>query len=274
MFSTIINDCRDDNARGRQTSRLGSLLETSISFIGAQSDLEAGVQLIDVLDATAGARGLILVNVAPRGGHTSKWENGTPFAYFYHGETLIISTVDGYALSAVKQLGLISEVQLLDTHTATDTMLKAGFISAEHARRLPKSQFRSFDFIPYAGAFLLSGRDLPATSYSLEEIPALPPAVWFIDNFGNCKTTLTKASLNDNAELKTRFGTLPFTEQLRNVPDNRPSVIVGSSGYGDTRWLELVIQRSPFASAHHVNVGDDLFTERSHLRTATSLEND
>jgi hypothetical protein len=274
MFVSIINDCRDDNASGRQTSRISSLLECNVSFIGVDSDLGAGVQLIDILDATEGREGLILVNSAPRGGHTTKWENGTPFAYFYHKKTLVISTVDGFALSAAKQLGLANEIFLLDTHTAAEAMLAAGFIADGHARRLPKSQFRSFDFTPHAGAFLLSGHTLPSTPYPLEEIPDLPAAVWFIDNFGNCKTTLTREAINETAELATRFGTLPFVEQLRNVPDSLPAVTVGSSGFDDTRWLELVMQRAPFATKHNVHVGDDLFAERSYFRTATSLEND
>lgn len=272
MFSTIINDCRDSNAQGRQTSRLTSLIETNVSFIGVQSDLEAGLQLVDILDATAGAKGLILVNVAPRGGHTTRWENGTPFAYFYHGETLVICTIDGYVLSAIKQLRLIDGLSLLNIHTSTNTMLETGFISTEHAQRLPYSQFRSFDFIPFVGAFILKGNSLPTSPYPLTEVPDLPPAVWFIDNFGNCKTTLTRTSIDENSELKTRFGTLTFTEHLRDVPDNQPAVTVGSSGYEHTRWLELVIQRSPFASAYNVRLGDNLFTNQSHFRTATSLE--
>ena len=51
MFTTFINDCKDDNARARQTSRVGSLLKTNLSFIGVDSDLEAGMQLIDIIDA-------------------------------------------------------------------------------------------------------------------------------------------------------------------------------------------------------------------------------
>jgi hypothetical protein len=58
------------------------------------------------------------------------------------------------------------------------------------------------------------------------------------------------------------------------VPDSLPAVTVGSSGVDDTRWLELVMQRAPFATKHNVHVGDDLFAERSYFRTATSLEND
>ncbi|MCA9354751.1 MAG: hypothetical protein KC877_04495 [Candidatus Kaiserbacteria bacterium] len=274
MFATIINDCRDTNARARQTSRLASLLGVNVSFVGVESDLEAGVQLIDILDATEGRPGVILVNVAPRGGHTTKWENGTPFAYFHYHDTLVLTTVDGFALSAVKSLGLATEVNLLDTHTAADAMLAAGFIDEDAASRIPITQFRSFDFTPRVAAFLFTGHEVPHTSYSLSEVPDLPPAVWHIDNFGNCKTTLTEKDLSDSTELTTRFGTLPYITQLRDVPDSKDAVITGSSGIKTHRWLELVCQRSPFATSHQVSIGDDIFEDKSYQTTATSLEND
>jgi hypothetical protein len=239
MFTTIINDCRDDNARARQESRLASLLGTPLSFVGVQSDLEAGVQLIDILDATEGRPGLILVNVAPRGGHTTKWENGTPFAYFRHHDTLIVSSVDGYALSGVKKFVLAKSVQLLDTHSAATAMAAAGFVDAGAAARIPTTQFRSFDFTPR------------------------------VDNFGNCKTTLTTADLAGASELATRFGSLPHVAKLRDLPDGHHALVSGSSGLGDTRFLELMMQRQSFAKHHAVRLGDDLFSPTSHFRQAT-----
>jgi hypothetical protein len=269
MFTTIINDCKDDNARGRQESRIAALTGAPTAFIGVDSDLEAGMQLIDVLDATDGATGLVLVNVAPRGGHTRKWENGTPFAYFWYDETLVISSVDGYALSAVKALGLADEVALLDTHEVAAVMEKAGFIDAPAARRIPHTQFRSFDFTPRVGAFLLHDRTVPYETYSLSQVDNLPKAIWHIDNFGNCKTTLTRRDLKPGAIL-TRFGDVSFHEQLRDVPDNTPSFVQGSSGIEDERFLELVIQRGNFAVTNQAFIGDDIFENKSYFRKATT----
>jgi hypothetical protein len=269
MFATIINDCRDENARGRQESRLASLLPVSPTFIGVDSDLEAGVQLIDVLDATEGREGLVLVNVAPRGGHTSRWENGTPFAFLYYHRTLVITSVDGYALSAVQALGLSEEVSLLDTHTAAKAMLEAGFIDTIAATQLPTTQFRSFDFTPRVGAFLLSGGAVPTTPHPLTEIPALPHAIWHIDNFGNCKTTLTKDDLGGETALSTRFGTLPFVPHLRDVLDNTPAIVSGSSGLRDHRFLELVVQRGSFATTHDAHIGDDVISHLNYFHHAT-----
>ena len=270
MFVTIINDCKDDNARGRQESRLASLLQASISFIGVDSDLEAGMQLLDVLDATEGRRGLVLVNVAPRGGHTTKWENGTPFGYFWYRDTLVITSVDGFALSAVKHLGIVTSVELLDTHSSAETMQAAGFITKEAAASIPTTQFRSFDFIPRAGVFMLENQALPSTSYSLETVASLPKAIWHIDNFGNCKTTLTMQDINTKNETLTRFATLPFYQQLRNLPDGKVGLVQGSSGLGEVRFLELMQQRGHFAKHHGAKIGDDVFAEVSHFHTATS----
>jgi S-adenosyl-l-methionine hydroxide adenosyltransferase len=269
MFTTIINDCTDDNARGRIESRVTSLISTSISFIGVMSDIEASMQLVDVLDATEGRPGLILVNVAPRGGHSREWENGTPFGYFWYHDTLIIASVEGFTLSAVKALGLMTELSLLDTRTAAEAMRAAGFITEGAAKRIPTSQFRSFDFIPRAGAYLLDGNVLPSEPYDLGNIADLPKAIWHIDNFGNCKTTLTKFDIKPG-ETITRFGDLPFHTQLRDVPDATAALIEGSSGSEDTRFVELVIQQGNFARVYNAHIGDDVFSDKSYFRKATN----
>lgn len=269
MFTTIINDCKDDNARSRQESRIASLLDTSLSFIGVDSDLEAGTELIDVLDATEGRSGLILVNVAPRGGHTAKWENGTPFGYFWHGETLVLASVDGYTLSAVKKLGLVNELQLLDTHTTAETLLRDGLITPEAAAHIPRTQFRSFDFTPRAGVYLVQNGSLPSETYSLDEVPELPLAIWHIDSFGNAKTTLTKGDINAGGTTPTRYGELPFYDQLRNVPDGTTALVLGSSGVGTTRFIEVMTQRGNFAANQGAKIGDGVFEEKSYFRKAT-----
>ncbi len=268
MFTTIINDCKDDNARARQESRVGSLVETSLSFVGVESDLEASMQLVDVLDATEGRPGLVLVNVAPRGGSARHWENGTPFGYFWYKETLVVASVDGYVLSGVKMLGLLDKISLLDTHTAAKAMLEADFIFDIAAEQIPYTQFRSFDFLPRVGVFLLKGEDLPREDYSLDNIINLPKAIWHIDNFGNCKTTLTKHDITPGVTM-TRFGDLSFHAQLRDVPDQTPALVQGSSGLADKRFMELVIQRGNFAKVHNALIGDDVFTAESYFRKAT-----
>ena len=271
MFTTFINDCRDDNARARQTSRVGSLLQTNLSFIGVDSDLEAGMQLIDILDATGGREGLILVNVAPRGGRNRKWENGTPFAYFWYKQSLIISSIDGFSLSAIKKLDITNKIRILDIKVATDTMLESNFITDSEAQRIITSQFRSFDFTPRLGIFMMNGNHIPSEELNFDDIPELPPAIWNIDNFGNCKTTLTPDDLTEDKVTNTRYGALPYFTQLHNVPDGEPALVKGSSGINDIRFIEVLMQRKDFAKTYNAKIGDDIFQNKSYFRTATDL---
>jgi len=114
MNITIINDCRDANAAGRQITRTTSLLGDSASFIGVSGDLEAAGNIIDALDALEERPGIILANVAPRNGKAKKWANGTPFSYFRYKKVLILASVDGLTLSLVKKFKLTQSVTILD----------------------------------------------------------------------------------------------------------------------------------------------------------------
>ncbi len=170
MTVIIINDCKDVNAAGRQIVRAQSLLHASASFVGVQSDLEAAGNIIDALDALDGRPGIILANVAPRNGGAKKWPNGTPFGYFWYGKTLVVASVDGYTWSLIKKLNLTQVIQVLYTKSS--------------------SQFRSFEFLPRVAARLVTRKQVPYTKLAIQNIPDAPTAVWWIDNFGNCKTTL------------------------------------------------------------------------------------
>lgn len=104
MQITIINDCCDENAKLRQISRAGSLIKnSSANCFGVKSEMEAAGFLADAIDAFEGREGVILANVAPRGGKGKRWENGTPFGYFWHKKTLIVSSADGLVLSLAKK---------------------------------------------------------------------------------------------------------------------------------------------------------------------------
>lgn len=261
MFTVIINDCQDENARVRQMSRMASLIDTHISFVGTTTDIEAAGNLIEVLDATAGRPGIILLNVAPRGGHTRKWENGTPFGYVWYHKTLIVGTVDGLCFSGLKKFGLAEDIKLLDTHSSAEAMLAAGFITEAEAAHIPLTQFRSFDFTPRVAAFLFTGNDTPTESYPMSNVPDLPVAIWWIDNFGNCKTTLTENDVAGKAELTSRFGTFPLYKQLKDVPDGEAAFTIGSSGLDGQRFVEFVSQRQNNAAKFSITVGDALFDD-------------
>src|SRR5512141_546524 len=114
MFVTLINDCRDANAFGRQATKAGALLGRLVVTVGVRNDLEAAGNLVDALDAAEGREGVILVNVAPRNGDAKKWPNGTPFGWFKCGGTLVVASIDGLTLSLAKKLGLFEAVHVFD----------------------------------------------------------------------------------------------------------------------------------------------------------------
>lgn len=262
MFVAIINDCRDQNAFGRQATRAMALFNSPVTTIGIEQDeLEASGNLVDALDASEGEEGVILVNVAPRHGRGKKWPNGTPFGYFTLKKTLVVASVDGLTLSLVKKLGLLREFSLFDLPTVTKLLVDSGDLTENEKNLIVHTQFRSFDFLPRVANWLKEGKDLPSTNYSLDNIPEIPKAIWLIDNFGNCKTTIIPEEVNFEVgkTIKTLIGELTCYNRLKDVPDDEGGLIIGSSGYSDKRFLEIVRQGKNAAKHFNLSVGTSLF---------------
>jgi hypothetical protein len=254
MFVTIINDCRDTNAFNRQATRAAALLKSPVVTVGVRNDLEAAGNLIDSLDAAGGTRGVIIVNVAPRNGVGKKWPNGTPFGWFKVGETFVLSSIDGQTLSLAKKIGVLETVHVFDIPTVMDWVVEHGTLDRATADRVVATQFRSYEFLPRAAAWLVEGLALPTEPMTASEFPDAPAAVWIADNFGNCKTTLL---VGESAE-GTPFAKLPRYERLKDVPDGEFALITGSSGLGDKRFLEAVIQGGDASAALGVESRDSL----------------
>jgi hypothetical protein len=243
MQVAIISDCHDDNVVGRQKVRAGHLFDTTPIFIGVNSEIEAAGNMIDVLDAFDETEGVVLVNVAPRDNAQKKKHNGTPFGYFWFGKILVVSTVEGLALSLVKKFELTESVNVLDTEKATCEMIENGFIPKELKEHITNSQFRSFDFLPRIAAYVWQTKKEIGEKISIAQISDTPKTIWHIDNFGNCKTTILKNEINvENEQVQTVFAKLPFFNRLKDVPKDEAAIIVGSSGFGNKRFLEVVVQ--------------------------------
>lgn len=254
MFVTLITDCKDDNALGRSLTRISTLFNCNITAVGVNgwdADLEAAGNLIDILDASEGKSGVIMVNVAPRHKSGKKWPNGTPFGYFYYKETLVVISVDGLTLSLVKKLGLVDQVYMLDIPTVVKSLQDGKVITKESANHIIHTQFRSFEFLPRVAAWILEGFDIPSEKYSLDQVSDVPQSIWWIDNFGNCKITLLPEEVNFEAYKKVKLKNLELTcySRLKDVPEGESALIIGSSGLGDKRFLEIVVQGKS-AKAH------------------------
>jgi len=258
MITTIINDCRDANAVGRQIARASLLLKSPVNFIGVASELEASGNIIDILDATEGQENVILVNVAPRNGQAKKWKNGTPFGYFWYKQTLVVTSVDGITLSLVKKLNLTDSVNVLDLPTVVDILIKEGYLTSDLKNYIANTQFRSYDFLPRVGAYLFKNKNIESVATPMADFAEAPQAVWFVDNFGNCKTTLLpeEIKLSEDKKVITRFGELDLFTRLADVPEKTTALVIGSSGLGHHRFLEVMSQGADTAKKLNLASGD------------------
>lgn len=240
-FFDIITDCAlDTNGQNRLWMRTSQLYSIPIHVVGVRHPLEAAGNLIDALDQVRGASGIILVNVAPRHGEGKRWPNGTPFGYFWYKQTLVVSTIAGETLSLVQKLGLATEVHVLDIPTVMAWAVKEGHMTAEEADPIIKTQFRSLTFQPLVSSWIAQGFSVPAAVEQISDVaaPVEHPAVWWVDTFGNCKTTVT-----DDEPRTGMLAAIRAYDRLRDVPeDSEPAVIVGSSGFEDKRFYEIVVQ--------------------------------
>jgi|GEM_PF-284453 len=267
----IITDCDDPNARARQETRFGSLFGFKPTFVelGAEDpDLEAAGHLVDALDATRTPAGydqspaVILVNVAPRGDDVrAKWENGTPFCHVDIAGNTVFSAYEGRALSLVHKLGLVENVSLLDIPTVTGSFAEAGVLTDDQAEVINNTQFRSLEFLPLAARELLGGRALPSEEFPLEEHPLAEGRAWFVDNFGNVKASILPEDIGfeEGQTVRAVSGQeVVCYRRLTDVPTGAFGLTVGSSGYGEHRWLELVQQRGRAADELDIKVGSKI----------------
>jgi hypothetical protein len=268
MFTTIITDCKGENEKGRQIVRLNSLGLGPTNLVGVQSNFtadattEAGANLIDILDATQGKWGVIVVNVAPRGNKKKDGINGTPFAYFYYKNTLIVSTIKGYCLSFIKAFGICKDVNLLNMKETLNWAVNEKLIKEGSANYIGKSQFRSFDFVPRVVKWIANGKQVPSKDYSLSSISHTPNCIWHIDTFGNAKTTITNDKLplkKPPLKAKTNLGTFASYDRLKDIPKGETAVYIGSSGFGKKRFLEIATQGIPGSAGKQLklNIGQE-----------------
>lgn len=241
MFVTIINDCRDANALGRQGIRVQSAFGCGVSTIGVAHDLEAAGNLIDAIDASGGNDGFIIVNVAPRNGKARRFANGSPFCTFSVGRTRILSSVDGRTLSLAKRLGLLDGVRLLDLARVLSWAAGKGVLAKDEVSRIERTQFRSYEFLPRCAQWIADGGIPPSEPFDPSLVEDASDSVWWVDNFGNCKTTVLARDAGDAPLLVA--GTLaPRRARLKDVEDGTLAAVVGSSGLGRDRFIEIVVQ--------------------------------
>lgn len=273
LQGVIITDCSDPNAQARQEVRFANLFGIRPMFVGLTADrelqdLETAGLLVDVLDAAdththePQKPNVILANVAPRGDDVREhWENGTPFCHFNVAGNTVLAPFEGRALLLAQKLGLVSAVNVLDIRTVTKFLTAEDVLKRPIARAINDSQFRSLHFLPLAARELIKGRNLPAKPEQLKPAPQVEPTAWYVDSFGNLKTTLLKADVNfqPGKVVKLANGEKAVCyRRLADVPTDELALTVGSSGYGTRRWLEVVIQKGDAAKELGFKIGSPM----------------
>ena len=242
MFITILTDCDDQNDRARLATKISTLFEITphISGVNNFDGLQAGGCLLDTLDASEGKQGIVLVNNAPRHKGQTKNRNGAKFGYFYHKNTLVVSTIDGYTLSFIKKLQLADTLHVLEEEVVLNFAVRQKLLEGARAQSILNTQFRSLNYQPLVAKWIYQGIKLPTSEFKVSNLDDLPASIWFVDGFGNCKTTLLPHELK-----KLRTGALrdvPYHSYLRDVPKGEVSITTGSSGIDERRFLEIVVQ--------------------------------
>ncbi|PKL36721.1 hypothetical protein CVV38_02355 [Candidatus Peregrinibacteria bacterium HGW-Peregrinibacteria-1] len=244
---TYISDCQDFNTQGRLKARVASYFPSSnVNFVGVSNDVEAAINLVDIVDAYDGQPGVILANVAPRHGKAKiKWENGTPFGHFKLGVLDIFTTIDGYTLSLLQKV--LKHDIVVNVYDIPSVVPHMG-LPEDVQERIINTQFRSLDYLPRLAAAIMAGKDLPITE-TFSAMPKMPHKVCWIDSFGNIKTNILPEEIDfkvgesrvlrvgDNKQFY-----LPCHNRLKDIPEKQVALTVGSSGYEDKRFVEIMQQ--------------------------------
>ncbi len=234
-------DCKDPNALTRLQARLTILFENSPVYgVGIDSDIEAAGCILDTLDAIriASKPAIIIGNLAPRA--DKHYKNGAPFYIGHIDQTIIIATKTCFSL--------LAKYKLIRTINETDveTVCKK-FLPEAEAGRIANSQFRSFEYVPRLAHWAYERESIPMTESDVDS--EVEDQIWWVDNFGNSKTTITEPEIkerikdgNITLQINNTKIEIPFYQKLADVPKGELGFIIGSSGYGDVRFAEIVKQ--------------------------------
>lgn len=254
---TLITDCGDPNAEGRQ--RVECQLATGLpltAFIHARRDIAAAGEVATIVAQLRGRPGVVVVNAAPRNGSAREYPNGSPFGYLWYEETLIVGTVACQGLSLLPHFGFGDVVNVVDIPMVAPQIFTG---NPEVAQSVLTTQFRSLEFVPHLVAYLL--RHSRIRSKAQRITPAAEGVyAWCVDNFGNVKLTLTEDAFTGDA-VTINGQQISRYDGLRLIPDGELGICPGSCGPYGRRFLELIINGGNAAEKLGLKTGDQLHFE-------------
>lgn len=252
----VITDCQCANAALRQSMAWVNFAGTDQpnNPFAITGDIDGAGMLVDALVESRGLPWVIFCQSAPRDYESQKKRNGSPFGYFWYRETLVIASLDGYMLSLAKRLGFITsaaDVREMNIAEVLASRVTEGELTENEASMILRSQFRSLKFAPRAAGWILAGAKIPTRRLDFCRIPDFGNRVWWIDNFGNCKTSIRRSDVGykEQNTLRTTIGELPCIYDLRSVPEGQQAATIGSSGPEGDEFIEFVVQGKNCGSA-------------------------
>ncbi|MCC6323281.1 hypothetical protein IT400_00640 [Candidatus Nomurabacteria bacterium] len=228
----VISDCADPEAQlCYDASFAHEFPIANVKCYGITHPLQAGGFALRPIDLHKGDPAIVFVNYAPRRDKDRKegYLNGRPFGYFFIDKTLVIASDEPEIWSMFKlvslPLGVVRKIE------------------CEKIPGMPTTQFRSGLIIPKVAKMILFG-NLDCQIFE-PKVVDVKNKIWHIDNFGNCKTTSLKIN-------KRKY---VFEKDLTNLLEEEQSATIGSSGYGDQRFVEFAMKGFSFAESHNWEIG-------------------
>ncbi len=261
MLVSIVSDCvGDPNGKSRFEAAVVSEIPGGQPVCSYSRDAhEAAGNLVDQLRRTRNNSAIMLGNVAPRANRPIlSDQNGSDFCYFWlknktwprDKKVLVLATQDGRTLSLLAKLfgdhdGRLG-VNTINLEAAAKQLFPDDELEAYFAAN---SQYRGVDFMVPATAALWAGKELESKPYVYDV--QIEPCAWTVDEFGNVKTTylwdvtkpLPKSLLVSIVATSSPYGVydseLPVIPRLCDIQRMQTAVTIGSSGYGQFRFLEI-----------------------------------
>lgn len=253
---TLITDCRDGDARSRQNTNYVRAGIPLTGFLGISHKLTAAGAIATHIALLEGEPGIVIGNAAPRGdADAPKRSNGSPFGYLEHEGTLIVSTVDCPGLTLLPRLGFGDTVNVIDIPAIAATLFPD---NEERQHRAIRTQFRSLHVLPFLVAYLWEHSKIKSTPELIS--PLQGEFIYFVDAFGNCKTTLTDQSFQGET-LVVSNQEIPRYRRLSDVPIGKLGLVTGSSGPFGNEFLEIVLNGKSAAEKLGIKTGDQLYFE-------------
>ena len=259
---THIDNSHDGPTATRIHGRLTRLLPGAhvSPTVPTAHDIELALTLVDKADAVANTwlrvgsplnpgeiTHAVLSNIAVRRGSNN---HCVQFGYLFFRNLLIVTTWGGRELSLLKKvIHQETAVQFFQIPSVLAWAVNRGLITKEHAKHINESQFRTYDFGPFAVKWLLDGLHtghdpLPSEDLPWSEVPSVGCGIVAqIDSHGNVKTTGLDR------------GQWP---KMSEVKDGKHSFIRGSSGLDELRFIELIIKGARAADYYKLSVGQEV----------------